>query len=142
MSKKKELAGKSALDSAGARCRRMLVVEDEDAMARVLVNKFEHNGFLAERCCNGKDAIDRLKRETFDIILLDLLMPGVDGFTVLSKMAETLNIRTPVIVLTNLGQEDIMVKAKKLGARDCFMKSSISLNELVGKVEAIIGKEV
>jgi DNA-binding response OmpR family regulator len=111
--------------------KKLLVTEDEDAMARVLVNKFERSGFEVHRCCNGKEALEYLGANTVDVIVLDLLMPGKDGFAVLQEKKSTKNPTTPVFVLTNLGQEEALERAKSLGATDCFVKSRTSLNDLV-----------
>jgi len=117
----------------------LMIVEDEDAMARVLVNKFERSGFAVHRCCNGKDALEYMDQDITDAILLDLLMPGKDGFAVLHAKGVTKNASTPVFVLTNLGQEETLIKAKDLGATKCFVKSRTSLNDLVIHIKEALG---
>jgi DNA-binding response OmpR family regulator len=119
--------------------KKILIVEDEDAMAKVLVNKFNGSGFDTKRACNGKEAVDVMDQEQFDLVLLDLLMPGKDGFSVLAEITATQNARTPVYVLTNFGEDEVSARTKKLGARECLMKSRTSLNELVEKVKAEVG---
>lgn len=117
----------------------ILIAEDEEAMAKVLVNKFANNGFHADRCCNGREALDKLGKQKYDLVLLDLLMPGVDGFAVLTEMTKTVNAKTPVFVLTNLGQEDVCTKVRKMGAEQCFLKSRTSLSDLVMHVKKGVG---
>lgn len=112
-----------------------MIVEDEDAMARVLCNKFERSGFEVHRCFNGKDALDLMNKTVPGAIILDLLMPGKDGFAVLQERPKTINAKTPVFVLTNLGQEETLQRARSMGATHCFVKSRTSLNELVTHIK-------
>ncbi len=113
----------------------ILIVEDEEAMGKVLCQKFERQGFAAVRAVNGVDALEKMKNECFDLALLDLLMPGKDGFAVLQERGDSKCSDTPIFVLTNLGEEDTLKKAKSLGAAECFTKSNTSLNDLVNKVK-------
>lgn len=117
----------------------ILIVEDEEAMGKVLCQKFERQGFAAVRAVNGVDALEKMKQEYFDLILLDLLMPGKDGFGVLQERGDGKCADTPVFVLTNLGEEETLKRAKNIGASECFTKSNTSLNDLVNKVKERLG---
>lgn len=117
----------------------ILVVEDEEAMGKVLRNKLERQGFDTALAVNGGDAIEKMKTKKFDMALLDLLMPGKDGFAVLTEVASTPNAKTPIFVLTNLGEEETLKKAKNMGARECFTKSTTSLNDLMAKIKDVLG---
>ncbi len=125
------LEQKAPVESLG---KTIMIVEDEDAMGKVLSNKFASSGFTVKRCYNGKEAIDVLTQTKVDLIMLDLLMPGKDGFAVLGELASTQNRYTPVYILTNLGDDDTVNRVRDMGAKDCFIKSRTSLNDLVQRM--------
>ncbi len=118
--------------------KKVLIVEDEQQLAKALKFKFANSGLEATAVYNGEEAIALIEKEKFDVILLDLMMPKVDGFGVLKKIKE-LGIRTPVIVASNLGQEHDINEAKKLGAKDYVIKSNTPIAEIVEKVQKVIG---
>lgn len=110
--------------------KKILVAEDEKPLAKVLSLKLERVGFEVEVAYNGQEAFDKITNGKFDLILLDLVMPGISGFSVLEKMKELGN-STPVIVLSNLSQEDDERKAKSLGAKNFFIKSNTPVSEII-----------
>src|SRR3990167_9375602 len=103
--------------------KKILIIEDEKPMARALELKLTHEGFEATITLNGESALEMLEKETFDLIVCDLVMPKMDGFKVLETLKEK-KIKTPVMVLTNLSQEDDEKRAKSLGAKEFFIKSN------------------
>lgn len=117
--------------------KKILVVEDDKPMARALKLKLSHVGFDVRNAFNGEEAIAALGAAAFDLAILDLMMPKKDGFFVLQTMKEK-EISLPVIVLSNLSQEEDIKKAKELGARDFFVKSDMSIADVVGYVESIL----
>jgi DNA-binding response OmpR family regulator len=116
--------------------KKILVVENEKPMAYVLGLKLKNAGFEVENAFDGEAAINFLKKGAFDLVLLDLMMPGKDGFSVLSEMKEN-KIETPAIILSNLSQKEDYEKAKSLGAIDFFVKSNISINEIINKIQKL-----
>src|SRR3990167_4788874 len=102
--------------------KRILIVEDEKPIARALELKLDHSGYDAVAVNGGQAALDLLEKEKFQLILLDLIMPGVDGFAVMQALKER-GSTTPVIVLTNLNQPEDIQKSKNLGAIDFLIKS-------------------
>lgn len=116
--------------------KRILITEDEKPMGRALQIKFEKNGFSVTSANDGEEALAFLEKETFDVILLDLIMPKINGFKVLETLKDQ-GIKTPVCVMTNLSQEEDKEKAMKLGARDFFVKSDIAAAEIVERVKSI-----
>ncbi len=116
---------------------RILIAEDEKPMAKALELKLTSAGFTVEVAFDGQEAIQKIKSNKYDLILLDLVMPKVDGFEVLSEI-QKLKLTTPVIVSSNLSQEEDYQKAKDLGAKDYFIKSDTTLNELIEKVKQIL----
>jgi len=116
---------------------KILIAEDEKAMARALQLKLNNSGFEAEIATNGEEALARLSQEKFSLILLDIMMPKKDGFSLMSEMKAKKD-KTPVIILSNLSQEDDAKKAKDLGAVDFFIKSNTPLVEIVNRLKKIL----
>lgn len=118
--------------------KQILVVEDERPMARALELKLAYSGFAPSVVYNGAEALQAIKKDNFALILLDLMMPVVNGFDVLEAM-QKLGNRTPVIVLTNLSQDEDEVRAKALGAKEFFVKSDTSILTVINRVRGIVG---
>jgi len=114
--------------------KKILVAEDEKPMAKALVLKLNHAGFDAKAVFNGEDAIDELEKEHYDLLLLDMIMPRMDGFSVLKNL-QGKDIKTKIIITSNLGQVEDFEKAKSLGASDYFVKSDTSLSEIVEHIK-------
>lgn len=117
--------------------KKILVVEDERPMANAIKLKLEKNGFEAVIAGDGAIAIEELKKNIYDLALLDLIMPVKDGFSVLEELNK-LGIKTPIIVASNLSQEGDIEKAKNFGAADYFVKSDTSINEVVERVRKVL----
>lgn len=118
--------------------KRILVVEDEKALSKALQLKLESDGFEVEVADDGEVAVKKIAETKFDLILLDLILPKLDGFRVLEKIRLT-NPKLPVFVLSNLGQPEDTKRAVALGATDYYIKSSIALSELIKKVKQQLG---
>ena len=115
--------------------RRILVIDDEERMVRFIRLNLEHDGFLVSEAFNGKQAIQRLRDTTPDLILLDVMMPDIDGFEVLQMIREISSV--PVIMLTAKGEEDDRVRGLELGADD-YVTKPFSPRELVSRVKAVL----
>lgn len=113
--------------------KKILVIEDEKPMARALELKLTHAGFEAKAVFNGEEGMALLQKETYALIMLDLVMPKIDGFKVLEMIKEK-KINIPVMVLTNLSQEDDEKRARALGAKEFFIKSNTPIATIVEKV--------
>jgi len=116
----------------------VLIAEDEKPMAKALQLKLSHSGFLATIASNGEEAMNLIIKEKFDIILLDIMMPKRDGFSIMTEM-KAKKIKTPVVVLSNLSQEDDAKKAKELGAIAFFIKSNTPLLGIIENIKKILG---
>lgn len=116
---------------------KILIAEDEKPIANVLKLKLNKSGFEAKAVYDGIQAIVAMNDQKFDLVLLDLVMPNLDGFGVLEKMKQK-GITTPVIVSTNLSQKSDIEKAKSLGAVDYFVKSDTSINGVVEHIKKIL----
>jgi len=115
--------------------RRILVVDDEERMVRFIRLNLEHDGFQVNEAFTGKQAIQRLRDATPDLILLDVMMPDLDGFEVLQMIREISSV--PVIMLTAKGEEDDRVRGLELGADD-YVTKPFSPRELVSRVKAVL----
>jgi DNA-binding response OmpR family regulator len=113
--------------------KKILIVEDERPMARALDLKLTHAGFEVQSAFDGEEALKKIGEEKYDLVLLDLIMPKLDGFAVLEGIKNK-GITVPVIVLSNLGQKEDEEKAKKLGAWDYLIKSNTPISEIVKEV--------
>ncbi|MEW6716185.1 MAG: response regulator transcription factor [Chloroflexota bacterium] len=115
--------------------RRILVVDDEKRMVRFIRLNLEHDGFQVFEAYNGKEALDKMRVTLPDLILLDVMMPDLDGFEVLKMMREIGEI--PIIMLTAKGEEDDRVRGLELGADD-YITKPFSPRELVSRVRAVL----
>lgn len=113
----------------------ILVVDDEERMARFIRLNLEHDGFQVVEAHKGMEAINELRTKMPDVILLDVMMPDIDGFEALQLIRETSTV--PVIMLTAKGEEDDRVKGLELGADD-YVTKPFSPRELVSRVRAVL----
>ena len=119
--------------------KKILIVEDDQYLINTYRVKFNKSGFDVRLASDGDEVFKLLQSFTPDIILLDLVMPGKDGFTVLSELKKNETWKhIPVIVASNLGQPEDIEKAKKLGAADYLIKVQVSLSDIVNKVNSMI----
>lgn len=115
--------------------RRILVVDDEERMVRFIRLNLEHDGFRVTEAYNGTQAINRVRANLPDLVLLDVMMPDIDGFEVLRIIREVSTV--PVIMLTAKGEEDDRVRGLELGADD-YITKPFSPRELVSRVRAVL----
>jgi two-component system alkaline phosphatase synthesis response regulator PhoP len=115
---------------------RILVVEDEPTIATGLRDDLELEGFAVEVVDDGKVALGRILEEKFDLILLDLMLPGMDGLDV-CRQARLKGNRTPVIMLTAKGQEADKVVGLELGADD-YITKPFSRREVLARIKAVL----
>ena len=118
---------------------RILVVEDDKFISKAYKAGLEKAGFEVIGAANGVEALKLIKEDGIDLVLLDLILPLKNGFDVLADIKLDSEIeKVPVIVLSNLGQGSDLEKAKSLGAVDYFVKSNITLSEVVEKIKLYI----
>jgi len=115
--------------------KRILVVDDERGLAKIIRLNLEQDGFEVVEANNGAQAMEKLRTTLPDLILLDVMMPDMDGFTVLRMVREIGN--TPVIMLTAKGQEEDKIKGLELGADD-YVTKPFSPRELTSRIRAVL----
>jgi adenylate cyclase len=118
---------------------KQVLVVDDDELARIeIAHSIEKQGHSVRQSKNGEQALQMLQAGGFDIVLLDLLMPGIDGYEVLQKMkADSALSSTPVSVITASGDSDSAAKSKSLAAADYFTKP-VDHQVLADRVDAIL----
>ncbi len=117
----------------------MLVVEDDTLLKDMLGQQLTKEGWQALHATDGEQALALAESEHPDIILLDLLLPGMSGFEILSTLKENDSTKDiAVIILSNLGQQEDIDKGIKLGAADFLIKSNFTLDEVSAKIKQVL----
>jgi|SRR3989304_2807681 len=120
----------------------ILVVEDDKFIARAYKDGLERFGYMVEAAYDGYEALDKIKLTTPDLVLLDLIIPGLDGFGVLEQIRKMQEMKdVPVLVLSNLSQDSDVHKAKDLGATDYMTKATFSMKEVLEKVKGYLDSQ-
>lgn len=114
--------------------KQVLIVEDEKPLAHALELKLAHEGFLVTVAQNGQQCLELLESTPFDVVLLDLMMPVIDGFQVLERI-KSMPKQAYVIVLSNLSQREDEERVLALGAKKYFIKSNTPLSVIVEEVK-------
>lgn len=120
--------------------KKILLVEDDSILREAYQHFFEKAGYIVYLASSGPDAVSFSQNEAFDIILLDIIIPGFDGFHVLAKLKE--NSKTapiPVVMMTNLDDDKFLQRAMKLGATEYLIKANTTPQSAVAHIKEIIG---
>ena len=118
---------------------KILIIEDAETLRFFLSRKFKGEGFDIEEAVDGEEGIKKAKESKPDLILLDLLLPGIDGFEVLSILKKDSRLESiPVIIISNFSQEEAVKRGLKLGAIDFLVKANLSLNEIAERVKKVL----
>ncbi len=121
---------------------KILVVEDDKFLRELITQKLSREGYDVREAVDGEDGVKKVKESKPDIILLDLILPGIDGFEVLAKIKEDSELAdVPVVILSNLGQRDDVERGLKLGAVDFLIKAHFTPGEIIEKVQKILGEK-
>ena len=120
--------------------KKILIVEDDKFLRDLISQKLLKEGYDIAEAVDGEKGIEGVKKEKPDLVLLDLILPGVDGFEVLSQIkADPILAQIPVIILSNLGQKEDVERGLKLGAVDYLIKAHFTPEEIIQKVKAVLG---
>lgn len=115
---------------------KILIVDDEKALRMQLCDSLERQRYIVETAVDGDEALDKLFEDSFDLVILDIMMPGIDGLTVLKEMRKG-GIITPVLLLTAKNSAEDKVKGLDNGADD-YLAKPFSLDELMARVRALL----
>ncbi len=119
--------------------KKVLLVEDDKMILDMYTLKFTQEGYEVTQAENGKDGLELAKKINPDIVLLDIILPQMDGFTVLKNLKADPKMKDiPVVLLTNLGQDGDVKKGIELGAVDYLIKANFTPSQVVDKVKSVI----
>jgi DNA-binding response OmpR family regulator len=114
---------------------KILIIEDDKFLRELIAKKLIEEGFNVDEAVDGEEGLRKSKEGNPDLILLDLILPGIDGFEILAKIKEDPETKSiPVIILSNLGQKEDIEKGLKLGAFDYLVKAHFTPGEIIEKV--------
>ncbi|MEK9152915.1 MAG: response regulator [Patescibacteria group bacterium] len=122
--------------------KKVLIVDDDAFLAGIYATKLEIDGFQVASARDGEEGLKAAAKELPDLILLDVLMPKLDGFEVLKRLkADPATKGIPVIMLTNLGQKEDVEKGLSEGAEDYLIKAHFVPSEAVAKIKKVLKME-
>ncbi len=120
--------------------KNILIIEDDRFLRELIARKLGNEGYNISEAIDGEEGIKKIQEEKPDLVLLDLILPGIDGFEVLSRMKEITDesvSKIPVIILSNLGQREDVERGLKLGAVDFLIKAHFTPGEIIEKVKSV-----
>lgn len=121
---------------------KLLLVDDDEFLLDMYSLKFKEAGYNIDVATSGQDALDKLGKDSYDVILLDVVMPTLDGFEVLTRIRkDKLAEGAIVIILSNLGQKEDIERGMELGASDYIVKAHFTPREVVEKIEFHLSKK-
>lgn len=119
--------------------KKILIIEDEIILSEVLEKKLKMAGYKAETAVNGEEGLAKIRAEKFDLVLLDILMPKMNGFELMRILKEEgiLN-KQPIMVISNSGAKIDLQKAFDMGAKDVIIKSDFDPNGVLDKMKKLL----
>ncbi|OHA20558.1 MAG: hypothetical protein A2849_03035 [Candidatus Taylorbacteria bacterium RIFCSPHIGHO2_01_FULL_51_15] len=121
--------------------RKIMWIEDDKFLSDIIARKLSQQGCVLMHTTEGEEALRMLEKQKPDLILLDILLSGIDGFEILTRLKGDEKTRSiPVILLSNLGQREDIDRGKKLGAARFLVKATVTLDEIVGEIKAVLGQ--
>ena len=118
--------------------KKILIIEDEKFLLEMYQSRFEKDGYQVLTAMSGEKGLKLAQKEKPDLIVLDILMPGMDGYEVIKKIRGDAQIKEiPILVLSNLGQEEEIKRGLELGANDYIVKTDLTPSELIDKVKSM-----
>jgi DNA-binding response OmpR family regulator len=122
--------------------KKILLAEDDEFLSSLLKNRLQREGFAVQIARTGDETMAALKTIQPDLVLLDIILPGKLGFEILEDVKKDPKLaKTPFMVMSNLGQEDDIRKAKDLGALEYFIKAHILIDDLIKKISSFLGTQ-
>jgi CheY-like chemotaxis protein len=123
--------------------KKVMWVEDDKFLSDIIARKLSREKCVLHHATEGESAIAMAEKEQPDVILLDILLPGIDGFEILSRLkSNPLTKNIPVIFLSNLGQQSDIERGQRLGAARFLVKATVTLDEIVNEIKKVLPKKV
>lgn len=118
---------------------KILIVEDDFFISEIYTRSLKKAGFEVDNAATGTQAVERIALGKPDVVLLDIMLPDFDGFEVLQRVnKEQLQVRMPIIVVSNLSDDESISKATNLGVQDYMVKSNVTPKDIVARVKEIL----
>jgi len=118
----------------------ILIIEDDKFLRQLIAQKLLKEGYDVSEAIDGEEGLKKVKEEKPDLVLLDLILPGIDGFEVLSQLGKDESVsQIPVIILSNLGQKEDVERGLNLGAIDYLIKAHFTPGEIIEKIKKALG---
>jgi len=120
---------------------RVLIIEDDQFLRDLASRKLKQEGFKVDIAIDGTAGLKKIEQDKLDVVLLDIILPGLDGFDILKKVRaskDTVVRNLVVILLSNLGQEADVAKGERLGADDYLIKANFTIDEIIEKIKAAV----
>jgi len=122
--------------------KKIILVEDDKFLSEMYVVKLTESGFEVDVAADGEEGLNKIKEQKPDLVLLDIVLPKMDGFEVLRNIKNEPGLKNiSVIALTNLGQKEEVEKGLKLGADDYIIKAHFTPTEVVAKAKKVLEKK-
>lgn len=119
--------------------KKILLIEDNEYMGRMYQNLLGLENYLVSWAKGGEEGLEKAGSLKPDLILLDVIMPKINGIQVLQKLKDSDDTKNiPVVILTVVGEQDIIDKALKLGAEGYIIKSTVDLNQLISEIKSYL----
>ena len=119
--------------------KRILLIEDETDLVELYKLKLEEAGYELKTATKGYEGLELAKKEEPQLILLDIILPQMDGFAVLKELkSDKATQHIPIILLTNLGQKTDIEKGQKLGADDYLVKANLTPTQIIAKIKSYL----
>ena len=120
---------------------KLVIVEDDKFLRDLIVRKLSSEGFLVKEAQTGEEGLEVLREDPPQLILLDILLPGMSGYEVLEAIQKDEKLKSiPVVMLSNLGQKEEVERAELLGAKDFLIKAKYTPGEIVTRIKEILGE--
>ena len=129
--------------SPNSSAKRILVVEDDQLLRELYIEILKQEGFTVDQAVDGAEGYNAMLKGGYDLVLLDIIMPHMDGLTVLSKLVKEtppLKPNKTVVILSNLGQDSAIAQAVSLGARSYLIKSDLTPDQVVAEVKRYLSE--
>ncbi|MEK9171783.1 MAG: response regulator [Patescibacteria group bacterium] len=129
------------MDKEEKKERKIVLVEDDSLMSSILAAHLIKEGFNIISVTEGAQAFERIQAEQPNIVLLDIVLPGIGGFDILAKLKQDESTKSiPVLILSNLGSKEEIQRGIDLGAEDYLVKANSMVEEITGKIQKILNK--
>lgn len=121
---------------------KLLLVEDEDFIRDLYKRQFEKSGFIIDAIATGNDGLNAALKNIYDLIILDIMLPDLNGIEILKQLKQNETVRNiPVVLLTNLGQDDVIKEGFKFGAVGYLIKAAYTPEQVVKEVTSILNQQ-